>query len=73
MVIGLDIDGTITRHRESFAFLSQSATRAGHQIIVMTFRQERENTMADLAKWGLFAAAHVVVDHDEYELARLAR
>jgi hypothetical protein len=120
MVIGLDIDGTITRHREFFAFLPHSATKAGHQIIVMTFRQERESTMADLAKWGIAysrlltwslddclpeemtawkgrvcdefkvellfeddpqvisqvdpaVVSMMVVDHDEYELARLTR
>jgi len=53
MVIGLDIDGTITRHPEFFAFLSQMLVAGGHQVIVITFREDRNNAVADLAAWNI--------------------
>ena len=53
MIIGLDIDGTITRHPEFFAFVSQALICAGHEVIVVTFRQDRESATLDLAEWGI--------------------
>ena len=40
MVIGLDIDGTITRHPEFFAFISQALVQGGHRLVVITFRKD---------------------------------
>jgi hypothetical protein len=37
MVIGLDIDGTISRAPKFFAFLSQAALKAGHDVVVITW------------------------------------
>ena len=53
MVIGLDIDDTITRHPAFFAFLSQALIDAGHKVVIITFRGERESTEADLREWGI--------------------
>lgn len=53
MVVGLDIDGTITRHPKFFAFLSQSLMQAGHEVVVITFRQDRQSAMSDLSTWGI--------------------
>ena len=44
MVIGLDIDDTITRHPEFFSFLSRSLIQAGHKVIIITFRENRVTT-----------------------------
>jgi len=53
MVIGLDIDGTITRHPAFFAFLSRALRQAGHDVVVITFRQDRASSESDLAQWGI--------------------
>lgn len=53
MVIAFDIDGTITRHPPFFAFLTQALVEAGHQVLIITFREDRSRTKADLASWGI--------------------
>ncbi|TVQ33604.1 MAG: hypothetical protein EA376_01740 [Phycisphaeraceae bacterium] len=53
MVIGLDIDDTITRHPAFFAFLSKALIKAGHKVVIITFRVDREMTEADLLEWGI--------------------
>lgn len=53
MVIGLDIDGTITRHPNFFAFISQALVQGGHQVVVITFREDRKSAADDLAVWGV--------------------
>ncbi|MBL1218621.1 MAG: HAD family hydrolase [Planctomycetes bacterium] len=53
MNIALDIDDTITRHPEFFAFLTASLRQAGHRIIILTFREDAEVTTADLHGWGI--------------------
>lgn len=53
MNIGLDIDDTITRHPEFFAFLSQSLRAAGHRVIIITFRDDPRSTADDLAAMGI--------------------
>ena len=53
MVIGLDIDGTINRHPEFFALLSDALMSAGHDVIVITFRENRKSATDDLIGWGI--------------------
>ena len=53
MVIGLDIDDTITRHPEFFALMSQALVAAGHEVVIITFRDDREATQEDLESWGV--------------------
>ncbi len=53
MVIGLDIDGTITRNPAFFSILSSALTKAGHTVFVITLRDDRNRAIADLRKWGI--------------------
>lgn len=53
MVIGIDIDDTITRHPGFFAFMTEALVAAGHEVVIITFRENAELTAADLAKWGV--------------------
>jgi uncharacterized HAD superfamily protein len=53
MIVGFDIDGTITRHPPFFAFLARSLRQAGHRVLIITFREDRPATEADLAAWGV--------------------
>lgn len=55
MIVALDIDDTITRHPEFFALISQSLAKAGHRVLIITFRDEagRTDTEADLTGWGI--------------------
>ena len=53
MVIGLDIDGTITRHPKFFALVSQALVQGGHQVVVITFREDRKSAADDFAVWGV--------------------
>jgi uncharacterized HAD superfamily protein len=44
--IGLDLDGTITRNKEFFSWLSNLFIRAGHKVFIITYRDKslREET-----------------------------
>src|SRR5262245_56407316 len=53
MIIALDIDDTITQHPPFFALLSSSLMAAGHQVIIITFREDRARAEADLRAWGI--------------------
>lgn len=53
MKVALDIDDTITRHPAFFAFLSRALLDAGHEVVIITFRENRETTAADVAGWGI--------------------
>jgi hypothetical protein len=53
MVIGIDIDDTITRHPGFFAFLTEALIAAGHRVVIITFREDRERTAAALEAWGV--------------------
>lgn len=65
MVIALDIDGTIDRHPEFFAHLSQSLSSAGHRVVVITFREDERETAAALEAWGVRFHELIVNDLDE--------
>lgn len=65
MVIGLDIDDTITRHPVFFAFLSRALIDAGHQVVIITFRACRESADADLRAWGVACSQLVLGTPDE--------
>ena len=55
MRIALDIDGTISEHPRFFAELSTSFRAAGHEILVLTYRDPHrvEATEAQLVEWGV--------------------
>jgi uncharacterized HAD superfamily protein len=55
VTIALDIDGTISEHPEFFALLSAAFRRAGHRVIVLTYRDPARvaATREQLARWGV--------------------
>lgn len=53
MTIGIDIDGTITRCPAFFALISHALIAAGHRVVIVTFREDRESAAADLGGWGV--------------------
>ena len=55
MKIALDIDGTISEHPNFFAVLSSSFRAAGHQVLVLTYRDPERAalTEAELLQWGI--------------------
>jgi hypothetical protein len=55
MKVALDIDGTISEHPEFFAVLSAALRAAGHQVLVLTYRDpaRADATRASLAAWGV--------------------
>jgi len=53
MVIAFDIDDTITRHPPFFSFLTKALVEAGHQVVIITFREDRRMVSADLARMGI--------------------
>lgn len=63
MTIALDIDGTISERPDFFALLSVTFRRAGHRVLVLTYRDPNRvaATAAQLAGWG--------VEYDELVIA----
>jgi hypothetical protein len=53
MVVAFDIDDTISRHPQFFAFLTQALIAAGHKVLIITFRSDRLATESDLRDWGI--------------------
>ena len=44
MIVAFDIDDTITRHPEFFSFMSHRLIEGGHTVIIITFREDRQET-----------------------------
>ena len=53
MIVGLDIDDTITRCPEFFSLLTRALIEADHEVIIITFRQDRDARQADLEQWDV--------------------
>lgn len=53
MTVGLDIDGTITRCPEFFAIMAAALIESGHRVIIITYREDRAATEAELKKWRI--------------------
>ena len=51
--IGLDIDDTITRCPAFFALLSKALIEAGHEVHVISYREERRETEDELRAHGI--------------------
>jgi uncharacterized HAD superfamily protein len=53
MKVALDIDGTISEHPGFFAVLSSALRAAGHQVLVLTYRDpaRADATRAQLVSW----------------------
>ena len=64
MRIALDIDDTITRHPQFFAFLSKALVDSGHEVYIISYRQGQQEVEADLAALGI-SFTEVVLPSDE--------
>jgi hypothetical protein len=53
MIVAFDIDDTISRHPQFFSFLTQALKAAGHEVLIITFREDRPAAEADLCAWGI--------------------
>ena len=53
MVVAFDIDDTISRHPKFFSFLTRALKAAGHEVVIITFREDRQATEAALRGWGI--------------------
>jgi uncharacterized HAD superfamily protein len=64
MKVALDIDGTISEHPEFFAVLSSALRAAGHQVLVLTYRDPNrvEAAKAQLAGWRVEFDELVIAD-----------
>jgi len=77
MVVALDIDDTITRHPEFFAFLSRRLLDEGHKVVIITFREDRQATRVLLDNLGIAFStlvtssleAHLTHGVDEWKAA----
>ncbi|HNO78713.1 MAG TPA: hypothetical protein PKN33_11690 [Phycisphaerae bacterium] len=69
MRIGLDIDGTITRAPEFFAFLSKVLMAAGHHVAVVTHRMDRRLTEEELAEYGVQYHELILPEEFDHEIA----
>lgn len=55
MIIGVDLDDTITELPEFFAFVSAALVRSGHQVHVITYREvgTEDEVLAQLKELGM--------------------
>ena len=53
MIIGIDIDDTITRNPKFFSVLSNAFIAAGQEVIIITFRDDVPSTEKALKDWGI--------------------
>ena len=69
MHVGLDVDGTITKHPALFAAMSKGLRSDGHKVSIVTYRFDmyREETAAELASYGVqFDELHMLpLDDDQ--------
>jgi hypothetical protein len=55
MKVAIDIDGTISEHPEFFAVLSAALRAAGHQVLILTYRDPSRTAAikTQLADWRI--------------------
>jgi uncharacterized HAD superfamily protein len=64
MNIAFDLDGTITRNPAFFSVISKALVDAGHKVFIITWREDREFTLEDLAEHGI-TYTQLVLPSDE--------
>jgi hypothetical protein len=69
MRIGIDIDGTITRSPKFFAILSAALVSAGHHVVVVTYRLDRELTENELNEYGVQYHEMIMPSSYDHEIA----
>ena len=53
MIVGLDMDGTITKHPDLFRILTKGLKAEGHSVHIITCRIEDEFTRKELSEIGI--------------------
>ncbi len=53
MNIAFDLDGTITRSPAFFSVISKALVASGHSVFIVTWREDREFALEDLAEHGI--------------------
>ncbi len=53
MIIGFDIDDTITRHPEFFSLITHALINAHHEVVIITFREDPQAAQTDLNLWNI--------------------
>ena len=69
MRVAFDVDDTITRHLELFSLLSHALRAARHKVFIITFREDRDATEAELRDWNI-VYDELVMPNDQ-ELSQL--
>lgn len=64
VIVALDVEDTITSHSTFFAFLSNALVDAGHTVIVITLRDDRDDVAAELDAYGVRYTELVTADED---------
>lgn len=65
MKIALDMDATITEAPAFFSLLSRSFQASGHEVHIITFRDDRESTIQELKDLGIhYDSLHLPGDSD---------
>lgn len=53
MIVGMDVDDTISRHPEFFSYLSKALQAGGHSVVIVTVREDHDDTDRQLREWGI--------------------
>lgn len=59
MKVGIDLDNTITELPWFFKVLMKALQAEGHQVHVITFREDRSKAFEDLAEHGILCFNHL--------------
>ena len=65
MRVGFDIDNTITRCPQLFAVISKALMASGHQVYIVSYREDRGFAEEDLAEYGVSFDELVIPAEDE--------
>lgn len=66
MTIGFDIDGTITRCPPFFSLISHALIAAGHRVLIITFREDRNSAANDLRDWNVVYSELITWSYTRY-------
>lgn len=69
MNVAFDIDDTISRHPAFFSLISKALAEAGHRVVIITLREDREGAQDDLGKWGI--TYHELISAKSQELVEV--
>ena len=73
MRIGFDIDDTMSRHWPFFSLITRALVHDGHEVIVITFRSDRQLAAEELSERGILWSELVVADQAEIDTIGFAQ